>query len=642
MSTNESIGFARLTRLTANNFGAFFAMIDFDGRLLHFDSSKANLLGLDWKKIEGGHVNESLFPSLEKEEWPLDCRRDQQQFFPRTEHYAEANRHVFWEAEFDEENQTVLLLGTAVDVENHAVSEFDQLTERLRRHDRLLGNLPGIVYRCRIDRNWTMEFVSEGAQDLCGYSKQQLLSGELSWGDQIILESDRQYVWNVVMEALSNREPFMLYYQIKTCDGKIRTVWERGMGVFNQNDEPIALEGFITDMTPLVQTQVALREAKERAEASNRAKDEFLAVISHEMRTPLNPILGFTTMLLEENLSSDSREALEIIQRSANKLLRQIEDILEFIGIDKHKTRIEPRPICLWDFTRELASDLHPLRNRNEFEVVNGCEAFPEFAPELCVSLDPNLTGQVISNLVHNAFKFTLQGKVQLRVGWRPTSSGGKVRFEVIDNGIGIAPEQHDVVFEPFTQVESNYTRRYEGVGLGLAICSKLVDVLGGSIDFESEPGEGSRFWFDIPAGPVAAIHEEDEEDDQLHRTFANTRILVVEDNEDNRHMLVELLRKLGADVMTANDGATAIERCRQYDFHYVLMDISMPEVDGFEASQRILEISESAPKIIAVTAHASKDVKQRCLDSGMVEYLSKPVTFHALQSMLQQLHGVG
>lgn len=257
--------------------------------------------------------------------------------------------------------------------------------------------------------------------------------------------------------------------------------------------------------------------------------------------------------------------------------------------------------------------------------------------PGICVRIEPTLTGQILTNLTHNAFKFTLQGKVTLRVGWRQTPEGGRARFEVVDNGIGIARDKQPNIFDPFTQVESNYTRRYEGVGLGLAICAKLIDVLGGEIGFESELGAGSVFWFETPAELLDTAREVDSDDEPFVRAFSNVRILVVEDNPDNRHLLVGYLQRLGADVMTANSGEAALDRCRQHAFHFVLMDISMPDMDGFETTRRIRAEARSLPKIIAVTAHASEQVKAQCLDCGMVEHLPKPVTLGTLQTVLLQ-----
>ncbi|WP_309385573.1 hybrid sensor histidine kinase/response regulator [Cerasicoccus frondis] len=782
MASGDSIEFDRLARLISENFGAFFAIVDFNGQLLRFDKSKATLLGLNLERLEGVSVSEQLLTSIPANAWPIELS-DKDYFFPRAEYYPKANRSVLWEADVDSEQGTILLFGNTVDSADSSRSEFDQLAERVRRHDRLLGNLPGMVYRCRVDRDWTMEYVSEGVVALTGYTREQLQSGEISWGGDVIVEKHRQAVWEAVISAIQKREPFTLYYQYETREGKIQTAWERGMGIFDARGDVIALEGFVANATPLIetqaelrdtntkltnllnaatqtavimtntdgvittfnrgaenllgyaaeevvglatpilfhdaseieshgqqlsrelgetiagmealialakrgrhdrsewnyvrkdgsqfpvelivtavrdgdgeligflgvaedvseqqQTQLALREAKERAEASNRAKDEFLAVISHEMRTPLNPILGFSNMLLQECKDADTRESLEIIERSAYKLLHQIEDILDFIGIDKQKTKVDLRPAPLWAFAQTVSRDLESLSNGNEFQVVNGCgELAGAVDGSTSVLIDHELTSQIIANLVTNAFKFTLRGKVTLRVGWR-SGAGGVVRFEIIDNGIGIARDKHDAIFLPFTQVESNYTRRYEGVGLGLAICAKLIDVLNGKIGFESEVDEGSTFWFELPAEAVSSEEAVDELSDLSVRAFANTRILVVEDNPDNRKLIVGLLQRIGADVMTAPDGPTAVERCRMHDYHVVLMDISMPEMDGFETTQRILGVCRNEPKIIAVTAHASEGMRAKCLECGMVDFLPKPVSLDALRNLLEVHQGV-
>ncbi len=735
---------------------------------------------MDPDSLTGKVGGRQLFPGLPLEDWPSDLESSGR-CFPRTERYTAVDRSVIWEADLDMEQGTILLMGRVVDVAGEQRSELHDLVERVRRHDRLMGNLPGMVYRCRQDTNWTMEFVSQGVENLAELTPEHLLSGEVAWGEDVIIEEDQQRTWEVVTKALAKREPFTLQYKIHAGSGEIRTVWERGVGIFDSHGNIIALEGFIINVTPLVQAQEelldanvklnnllnaatetsvimtgtdgvitsfnsgaenmlgyraaevigrytpliihreeevekrardlsfefgqeiagievffalarrgqrdrqrwtyvrkdgttltvelitttvrdhddniigflgvaedvteqiqvqqALCEAKERAEASNRAKDEFLAVISHEMRTPLNPILGFSNMLLQECEDAETRESLEIIERSAHKLLRQIEDILDFIGIDKQKTKVNERPTVLWAYAQTLARDLESLRNGNEFEVVNGC-AGEAMEVSLAVMLDQELTSQIISNLVINAFKFTLHGKVSLCIGWRD-EGGGRLRIEVVDNGIGIAGDKHEEVFRPFTQVESTYTRRFDGVGLGLAICSKLVDVLGGEIGFESELGHGSTFWFELPALFVSSASVENSIEEIEANQFTQMRVLVVEDNLDNRRLLVGLLQKIGADVMTAPDGASAVDRCRIHDFHVVLMDISMPEMDGFEATRRIQALSNCEPRVVAVTAHASEEVKLKCQDCGMVDFVSKPVSLNTLRNVLESHQGV-
>ncbi|WP_269539461.1 ATP-binding protein [Cerasicoccus fimbriatus] len=777
MTEGESIRFKRLTRLISENFGAFFAVIALDGKILHFDLSKAAILGLQADKLIGYPVYDQILPGIHREMWPLSCEVDCD-CFPLVVEYTKVDKTVLWDAEIDLVEGNVILLGNVVEDASNQSKSYDLLAERVRRHDRLMGNLPGMVYRCRLDRDWTMEYVSEGVVALTGYSREELQSGEISWGEDLIIAEDRDYTWNTVLEALSKQEAFVLYYRIKTKSGAIRTIWERGVGIFDAEGKVTALEGFIANATPLVeaqselritntklnnilnaatetvvimtdtdgvittfnrgaekllhhraeemvgketpiaihepaevitcaeeltaelgepvsgfetfvayarrglpdrrvwtfvrkdgskfkvdlivtavrnddgeiigflwvaeditnqlQVQDDLRLAKERAEASNRAKDEFLAVISHEMRTPLNPILGFSNMLLQDCEDEEAREGLEIIERSAYKLLHQIEDILNFIGIDKQKTKVELKPTQVWTYSHNVVRDLESMSNGNEFSVVNGCDSLaPAIDKSLTVLLDSELTSQILSNLITNAFKFTLRGKVCLHVGWRD-EDGGVLRYEVSDTGIGIPRDKHDTIFQPFTQVESNYTRRYEGVGLGLAICSKLIEVLNGRMAFQSEIGVGSTFWFELPAVRVDGTNGEATAEEMNAQLFSKFRVLVVEDNLDNRKLIVGFLQKIGADVMTAPDGPTAVERCRQYDFHVVLMDISMPEMDGFETTQQIFAGCSTEPKVIAVTAHASEDVKQKCAAMGMVDFLPKPVTLESLRTVLE------
>ncbi|MEO0797062.1 MAG: ATP-binding protein [Verrucomicrobiota bacterium] len=778
----RTVKLSRLVRISSDNPGLFFALIDWDGQVLSFDQTKASLLGIKTTDDSPMHASSSLFPSLDEDFWPVSPGTLQENLFPRTEFYASVGRSVLWEAEFDEEHNDILLIGTAVQSTSHDISKFDLLTERLRRYDRFLANIPGVVYRCRFDDDWSMEFLNDAVEGLTGYPRESILSGEVSFGSNLIVPEDRIYTQNIVSSALEKKERFALYYRIQCKNGSIKNVWERGEGIFDRDGTPVAIEGFITDMTSLFNTQAelqttnntlknlldaatqtsvvmtdingiittfnrgaenlfgytaeevllkttplflhdpqelrdreselkeilgrpvkgfeaiiahakdgvverrdwtlvradgkrlkcqvivtpvidaigktvgylgvgqdvtdqrraeeALRDAKERAEASNRAKDDFLAVISHEMRTPLNPILGFSDLLLLDESDQEKRESLDIIRRSGIKLLRQIEDILDFIGIDKGKTQIESHPIPLFRFCDQLYRDHEALKNSNYFNFQNGCNR--ETGPiheGLIVQIDPGKVEQIVSNLITNAFKFTLQGKVTLRVGWRHIHPRyGWFRIEVADSGIGIPNEMRSAIFEPFTQVESDYTRRYEGVGLGLAICSRLVDVMGGAIGFSSEVGHGSTFWIELPAEAEIFDDAEPLLTDEKPVRYDGLNVLVVEDNNDSREVILRYLKQLGANSQDAIDGPSAIERCQQERFDMILMDISMPGMDGFETTREILKIApdQPLPKIIAITAHVTEEARRMSIDSGMVDFVSKPVTVDKLGSAIE------
>lgn len=372
-SSEAQISFTRLSRLARNHAGSYFAVLDGQGRTLEFDAAKATQLGIEPSNIAGVSASDALLRTIDPEDWALVVQGEIKRLFPRTEFYAHGKRSVLWDAEYDAGAGRIFLLGSTVGGLFEGSVELEQVTESLRRYDRLMGNLPGMAYRCRHDKKWTMEYASDGAESLTGYTKQELLSGAVTFGETLIAPEERERVFGIVADALERREAFTVNYPISRRDGEIRYVWERGVGIYDRHGKVVALEGFVADVTERVRAEMALQGAKEEAESLNRAKDEFLAVMSHEMRTPLNPVLGFSDLLLRRVQEAETRECLQIINRSGRKLLRQIEDILDFVRIEKGKTSVEPRNASPWQFCQHLAKDLEAKRGSNVLVLENGC-----------------------------------------------------------------------------------------------------------------------------------------------------------------------------------------------------------------------------------------------------------------------------
>jgi len=376
-----------------------------------------------------------------------------------------------------------------------------------------------------------------------------------------------------------------------------------------------------------------LRLAKDAAEQADRAKSRFLANMSHEIRTPMAGVLGLVDLLLKTDLSSPQRDYVTLVQSSATSLLRLIDDILDFSKIEAGRLLLERVPFDLPATLREI---VELLRFRASAQ---GTELGVDFGPGVpqWVWGDPGRLRQVLTNLVGNAVKFTEDGQVWIEV-W--PLADGRLRFEITDTGIGIPKEAQERLFELFSQADSSTSRRYGGSGLGLAISQRIVQQMEGEIGCESEPGEGSTFWFHLrfePASPPLSLPLPG--DDTVPRRRGRQRlILVAEDNVVNQLVVTQHLAALGYEVLAVNNGREALQALERTPVDLVLMDCQMPELDGYEATRRIrLGAGESRKvPIVALTAHAMKEELERCLEVGMNDYITKPFRKEALQQKLE------
>ena len=368
------------------------------------------------------------------------------------------------------------------------------------------------------------------------------------------------------------------------------------------------------------------------AEAANHAKSAFLATMSHEIRTPLNGIIGLAEVLEATPLDATQRDLLGNIRASGDILLDVISDILDFSKLEAGTVKAEPRAFA-------LAEVMDSVRTVLASRAASAGLTIVVETPELMVTNDPARLRQVLINLVGNAIKFTATGSVTLRA----VVSGETLRCEVIDTGPGIAESDLPRLFKHFSQLDSSSTRAFGGTGLGLAICRELTQAMGGTIGVHSQLGEGSTFWLELPVGPVSPIQSSEAAQtiappaDVPVAAAVSGRVVVADDNAINRQVAAELLKRMGLSVVTANDGASALELIDAGGADLVLMDMQMPGMDGLTATRTARSRGHAVP-IVGLTANAFDTDRRACLDAGMDEFISKPVTRDKLAQVVLPL----
>jgi len=539
----------------------------------------------------------------------------------------------------DPSGAPTLAVGTSVNVTARKRGEEAQ-RESEERFRNVANTAPVFVWM--LDATKRRLWVNQRWLDFTGQSLEEELGD--GWLNRVHPE-DRPRTAAAFDAAFEAREPFAIEYRYRRHDGAYRAMLVQGVPRSSSDGHFAGYVGSSLDITERKEAEAALVAAREAAEAANRAKSEFLANMSHEIRTPLNGVLGNLQLLEMSELDDEQKEYLSAIALSGKNLLSLINDVLDLSKIEAGQMTLESAPFSLRSCVRGL---LGMVRPRAVDKGLSLKLAIEDDVPEVVVG-DELRVKQIVLNLVSNAIKFTRDGKIEVSVAARERESGrASLEIAVLDTGIGVPAELTAAIFKPFVQADSSITRRYGGTGLGLTICRRLSELMGGEIHVESAEGVGSTFRVRLPF-TVA--------DEPLGDTAAETaskaplwtgpllRVLVAEDNATSGRFEAALLSKMGHHVTSVEDGNEALEALDKGPFDLVLMDIQMPGMDGRRAlgalREREIRTNTHVP-VIAVTAYASRSDERSLLAEGFDGYVRKPLSALELADEMRRVLGLG
>lgn len=537
-----------------------------------------------------------------------------------------------WSASADAD--TGMLYATARDVTGD-IARIKQLDELIALQNAILdGTEHSIVYT---DKDGIIRRINKGAERMLGYTAEELVNkttpGILHDPEQVVARAGilsaelgktiEPGFDTFVAKARDTNAAYASEWTYIHKSGKRFPVWLSITCLRNSEGDIFGYMGIAQDMSFQKQQEAELLKAAIEAREAVKAKDAFLANMSHEIRTPMNAIVGFANLLSESTLTNEQSDYLRTIQIASDNLLSIINDILDVSKIEAGKIMLEKVPVNI----AEAVSNVQAMLQSKAAEKGITLLTFVDDIKDLNVLADPTRLSQILVNIAGNAVKFTENGTVEIHARTvQPVTHIAKIEFRIKDTGIGIAEEKIHSIFDRFVQAENDTTRKYGGTGLGLSIARALVELHGSAIEVKSTVGVGTEFSFCISFAVDNSVRKQDDVSGnlQLH-SDQNLKILLVEDNTLNQKLALTMLRKFGFTPQLAVNGKEAVSILEKESFDVVLMDLQMPEMDGYQATIHIRKVLNSSIPIIAMTAHSLVGERAKCIEVGMNEYVPKP-----------------
>jgi PAS domain S-box-containing protein len=458
------------------------------------------------------------------------------------------------------------------------------------------------------------------------------------------LPEDAEELKRNINNTIANKVPYEMEHRIILADKTVKWVFCTGVSIVDDNDNVIALKGVVQDITQKKQIEDTIK-AKEKAEASNKAKSDFLANMSHEIRTPLNGIVGFTDLLLKTKFDKDQLEYLTTVNESANTLMEIINNILDFSKIESGRLELISEEIDIYELSNQIINLFKYEANHKKIDLVLHIDqAVPQF-----IKGDSFRLKQILVNLLSNAMKFTFSGHIKLNIVQVDADEKmSSIKFSVIDTGIGIKSQNQQKIFQSFIQADNTTTRKYGGTGLGLAISSQLLALKNSELKLISSFGKGSEFFFAITFekikqkqnNPFTVTNLEGNKSSKSSNLQDNYKILIAEDNKINMLLAKTLVKKIvvNCSIIEAVNGYDAVALSEIEFPDLILMDIQMPVQNGYDATMSIRKSKTIMHiPVIALTAGVLNGEKEKCISHGMSDYITKPIVHDDLENALRK-----